>query len=179
VDQPEEEVIKGAEIVEETPVPTLTAASEEQEEVEPEPTPVSPEIKETTEEEKVEPTVITTTTEAVEEEERKTSPLAREPSPSSDAKSIVALNREKFEKQSSIDTTGPPNVTYSFKKGGMMASPAVAKEEEPKKSTVKNLRNFFQTLGSGSKDAEGDVVTRPGLRNGGGGGGAQNRRTMF
>jgi len=167
----EEEVIKEAEIMEEeAPVPSETTPSDlEEQEVEPEPMPMSPEIKEPEEEEKVEPTVI------VEEEEKKT--VDRGPSPSSDAKSIVALNREKFERHTSTDG-GPPNVTYSFKKGGVMASPAVAKEEEPKKSTVKNLRNFFQKLGSGSKDAEaGDVVTRPGLRNGGGG--AQNRRTMI
>lgn len=69
----------------------------------------------------------------------------RESSPSELSKSIVAMNREKFEKSSPPTDPSAPKVKYSFAKKGGVPTPA---EEEPKESTVKNLRNFFQKLGS-------------------------------
>ncbi|OXA42895.1 uncharacterized protein LOC110859125 isoform X1 [Folsomia candida] len=90
-----------------------------------------------------------------------------------DRKSIVAMNREKFEKPSSPNGESAPKVKYSFgKKGGVAAG--APKEEEPKESTVKNLRNFFQKLGSIDAE-EGSVLKRGGVRQGG----SQNRRTMI
>jgi len=99
---------------------------------------------------------------------------SREESESPETKAgLVALNREKFEKSSpGGGAAGGAKVKYSFaKKGG---APAVAAEEEPKESTVKNLRNFFQKLGSTDAE-EGSVLKRPGVR----ASGTQNRRTMI
>lgn len=69
---------------------------------------------------------------------------SRVPEDLTGVKSIVAMNRKMFE-QGAPNGDGP-KVKYSFAKKGS-AGP-VPKEEEPKESTVKNLRNFFQKLGS-------------------------------
>jgi hypothetical protein len=89
-------------------------------------------------------------------------------------KSIVALNRERFEKASSPNGEAPKVKFTIAKKGSPAGTPgAIRPDEEPKASTVQNLRNFFQKLGS--NESEEGVAKRPGGR----GGAAANRRTMF